>query len=89
MVFPRMLAKSIDRLLDKSRLRARFIAQAGKLDEDREEVCLLTSVRNRIHRGFVVIKTVQIGREATEQLDRKSTRLNSSHRSLSRMPSSA
>ena len=34
-------------------------------------------------------RIVAVGEEAREMIDRKSTRLNSSHRSLSRMPSSA
>ena len=45
-------------------------------------------VINLIRAGYEVVEA-ETGEEALEKLDRKSTRLNSSHRLESRMPSSA
>ena len=56
-----------------------------------EEVVLMTASLARLLRQSISIENelVTIGQEIEYVRDRKSTRLNSSHRSLSRMPSSA
>ena len=62
----------------------------AKLGLDYDLECLGTSVpRSRLHCDVGMLHQTVLRYLQGNYLDRKSTRLNSSHRSLSRMPSSA
>ena len=71
----REIKESLQRMIDNSNFRSQFEETFGSLTDDE----LINSCPSRyVHSGYRDWET-----------DRKSTRLNSSHRSLSRMPSSA
>ena len=75
-------------VLQKKRGMVRSVDVARHMEVSKPSVChAVATLRDG---GFLTIDNGQIAQQGThEELDRKSTRLNSSHYQQSRMPSSA
>src|SRR5216117_606015 len=68
-------------------IRKTFSLRAGNRDQAAIEACQL--YQKIVTRGWEEFAVPANGKASESSVDRKSTRLNSSHPSLSRMPSSA
>ena len=81
--FPNLSREDIEAMLDLNLLKETKVYQEAK-EEGKEEGELKTKLK-------ILPKLIERGMSIQEiaELDRKSTRLNSSHSSVSRMPSSA
>ena len=77
-------ARQSDRSYDKERP-----VEPEKLERVLEAARLAPSACNAQPWRFVVITDKELAQKAGKAADRKSTRLNSSHTDISRMPSSA
>ena len=87
------MKKQIDSLDDKELIRTQAIVQSMTPEERRNPKVLNGSRRSRIARGsgrtVTEVNSLVDRFSAAQKVDRKSTRLNSSHEWISRMPSSA
>mgnify|MGYP003338213077 CR=1 FL=1 len=88
----RNLEKALERtVLDRTELILNIFAQRARTNEGKLQVELaqLEHLSTRLVRGWTHLERQRGGLGKTGGPDRKSTRLNSSHVALSRMPSSA